>query len=279
VAKLKDIASDIFNIAKGIGLSKPATGDQQEFSLDKFMGKMQERNSLARANRYVVRIAPPQWALELGEKETADDLVFFCDNVNYPGTSIIPVDIKRQGLGTFDRRPSNIIADEVTASFMLDNTGRNLNFFHKWAQNIVNMDESKGPYGVTNNATFGEIQYRARYTTTMEIEMYDQAANLINRVKMFEVWPSQISPVTLGWAQNDEYARVQVNFQQRYYTIDEFEPTASDPRQMSAFEQLLRIGQSARALKSSFKTPNNVGDVINVVSNTQTFLKALGGKS
>jgi hypothetical protein len=42
---------------------------------------------------------------------------------------------------------------------------------------------------------------------------------------------------------------------------------------------LLRIGQSARALSSSFKTPNNVGDVINVVSNAQTFLKAIGGKT
>jgi len=44
-------------------------------------------------------------------------------------------------------------------------------------------------------------------------------------------------------------------------------------------EQLLRIGQAAKALKSSWKKPTNVGDVINVVSNGQTFLKALGGKT
>ena len=42
-------------------------------------------------------------------------------------------------------------------------------------------------------------------------------------------------------------------------------------------EQLLRIGQTGTALKASWKTPNNVGDVINVLSNAQTFLGAIGG--
>ena len=279
MAKAKDIAKDLFNIFKGLGLNKPATGAQQEFSLDKFTGKMQERNSLARANRYVVRIPPPPWAAGV-DAQAAQDMVFFCDNVNFPGASIIPVDIKRQGIGPFDRRPSNIIPEEITLSVMLDGAGYNLNFFHKWLANVVNMDVSKGEMGTQNGALPGEVFYRDNYTVDIEIEIYDTAANMINKVKCFEVWPSQISPVSLGWAQNDEYARVQVNLQQRAFKIEDQGPAqTSDPRQLSAFEQLLRIGQAANALQSSFKTPNNVGDVINVVSNSQTFLKAIGGKS
>ena len=42
-------------------------------------------------------------------------------------------------------------------------------------------------------------------------------------------------------------------------------------------EQLLRIGQTGTALKASWKTPNNVGDVINVLSNSQKFSKAIAG--
>ena len=278
MAKIKDVASDLFNIFKGLGLNKEATGSQQEFSLDKFTGKMQERNSLARANRYVVRMSVPQWAAGV-DAQAAQEIMFFCDSVNFPGASIVPVDIKRQGIGPFDRRPSNIIPEEVTLSIMLDGAGYNLNFFHKWINSIVNMDMSAGELGTRDGALPGEVHYRDFYKVDIEIEIYDTAARMINKVKMFECWPSQISPVSLGWAQNDEYARVQVNMQQRAFTIEDQGPAqGSDERQLSAFEQLLRIGQAAKALKSSWKTPNNVGDVINVVSNGQTFLKTLAGK-
>jgi len=279
MAKILDVAKDAFNLFKGIGLEKTATGADSQFNLNNFIGKMQERNSLARANRYVVRIATPPW----GGAAAAQDLVFFCDNVNLPGASVVPVDIKRNSIGPFDRRPSNVIPDEITASFMLDSAGQNLKFFHDWLANIMGIDDSAG--GATspdaNGAKYDELHYRDRYVTTMEIETYDMAANKIHTVKCFEVWPSQISPVTLGWAQNDEYARVQVNFQLRFFTSETTEsPTeATGERELTAMEQLLRIGQAAKALKSSWKKPTNVGDVINVVSNGQTFLKTLGGKT
>jgi hypothetical protein len=47
---------------------------------------------------------------------------------------------------------------------------------------------------------------------------------------------------------------------------------------MSGFEQLIRIGTAAKALKASMKKPTSVGDVINMTSNAQTFLGSLGGK-
>lgn len=280
MAKASDIAKDLFNIFKGLGLNKPATGAQQEFSLDKFTGKIQERNSLARANRYLVTFGNIPWATGT-DAQAATDITFFVDNINFPGASIIPVDIKRQGLGVFDRRPSNVIPEEITLSVMLDGAGYNLNFFHKWLQNTVNFDYSKGPSGSTGGALPGEVYYRDHYCCEqMQIAIYDVGARKINEIECYEVWPSQVSPVSLGYAQNDEYARVQVNLQVRSIKIkDQGDAPTNDPREMSAFEQLLRIGQSARALKSSFKTPNNVGDIINVVSNGQTFLKAIGGKS
>ena len=46
MAKLLDIGRTLFNLGKGIGLEKPRTGAQQPYSLDKFIGKLQERNSL-----------------------------------------------------------------------------------------------------------------------------------------------------------------------------------------------------------------------------------------
>ena len=284
----------IFSMAKGKALEKEDKGDKTvgqdsnegKFNIGTFKGQMTKANGLARANRYMVTIRPGPNFWGLGN-DAIGPLRFFCDNVNIPGASIIPIDHKRQGIGPFDRRASAIVPAEISASFMLDARGRNLQFFQDWISNTVYM----GPKN-NNIAThvsdaglaFGEMRYRSEYICEMDIETYDMAANKINTLTAYEVWPSQLGDVTLGWAQNDEVARVTINFQlQRWVTENHQLPegTADEShsnRQLSPMEQLLRIGQSAVALKSSWKKPRNVGDVINIASNAQTFLGSFGGK-
>tara|TARA_B100001113_G_scaffold133804_1_gene109670 strand:+ start:666 stop:1523 length:858 start_codon:yes stop_codon:yes gene_type:complete len=280
MAKIRDIASTLFNLGKGMGLEKPRRGHEAEYNLNKLLGKMQERNSLMRANRYFMEIAPPGWS-NATDVETARDLMFFCEAVNLPGASVVPVDHKRLGIGPFDRRPSNIIPAEISATIMLDTAGRNLSFFQKWISHIVMMDAQKpGHIRGSDNASFGQVAYRATYLSpTIKIHTIDQAGNKIATLTAHECWPSLLGDVTLGWAQNDEYARAQVNFQLRYFTTEEFEPTAPGlERELSGFERLIRLGTAGKSLLASFKKPNNVGDAINILSNVQTFAGTLGGK-
>lgn len=276
MAKLKDVAKTLFNLGKGMGLEKPREGGQKEFNLDKFKGALQRDNSLMRANRYVVTIIPgPGWTWT---SEQAKQLVFFCDAVNIPGVTINPSDITRLGLGTFDRRPGRMLPSEISASFMLDQNGNNLNFFQNWVTNIVNMDASS-PNHESGTALYGEQYYRDNYIGTMEIATYDVSANKILTLTAYEVWPNVLGDVTVGWAQNDEYARVQINFQLRYWTTDLLPgPDAASERALGGFERLIRLGTAGQSLISSMKTPNNVGDAINIVSNAQTFLGTLGGR-
>lgn len=296
MAKIYNVAKDLFNLAKGKALE---TGEYNEgvgedspkgaFNVGTFLGKVQEANGLARANRYLVEIDTPQgaWVQNSGGAGVVQSLQFFCDNVNIPGAAIIPVDHRRNSIGPFDRRAQAIVPSEISASFMLDARGRNLNFFQQWATNIVSMGGPEKAADVTvdfKGAAFGEIAYRNDYITTMRIKTFDMAAQHINTTTMYEVWPSQIGDVTLGWAQNDEIARLTVNFQVRNWVAENHQlPEGQDPsvyanRALSPMEQLLRIGQTGTALKASWKKPSNVGDVINLVSNAQTFLGSFGGR-
>lgn len=296
MAKIYNVAKDLFNLAKGKALE---TGEYNEgvgedspkgaFNVGTFLGKVQEANGLARANRYLVEIDTPQgaWVQSSGGAGVVQSLQFFCDNVNIPGAAIIPVDHRRNSIGPFDRRAQAIVPSEISASFMLDARGRNLNFFQQWATNIVSMGGPEKAADVTvdfKGAAFGEIAYRSDYITTMRIKTFDMAAQHINTTTMYEVWPSQIGDVTLGWAQNDEIARLTVNFQVRNWVAENHQlPEGQDPsvyanRALSPMEQLLRIGQTGTALKASWKKPSNVGDVINLVSNAQTFLGSFGGR-
>lgn len=290
--KVFNIAKDLFNLSKG----KAFSGEYNEgigedsprgaFNVGTFLGKVQETNGLSRANRYLVEIDPPAGSW-VGEPGVVQALQFFCDNVNIPGAAVIPVDHRRNSIGPFDRRAQAIVPSEISASFMLDARGRNLNFFQKWVSNIVSMGGPEKAADVTVNskgAAFGEIAYRNDYITTMRIKTFDMAAQHINTTTMYEVWPSQIGDVTLGWAQNDEIARVTINFQVRNWVAENHQlPEGQDPsvfanRALSPMEQLLRMGQAGTALKASWKKPTNVGDVINIASNAQTFLGSFGGR-
>ena len=182
--KVFNIAKDLFNLSKG----KAFSGEYNEgigedsprgaFNVGTFLSKVQETNGLSRANRYLVEIDPPAGSW-VGEPGIVQALQFFCDNVNIPGASIIPVDHKRFGIGPFDRRASNIIPAEISASFMLDGMGKNLDFLQQWVAGIVYMGDESGAVNLTVGESrragsseyhgFGELSYRDDYTTEMQI--------------------------------------------------------------------------------------------------------------
>ena len=292
MAKAKDYATNLFNMVKGKGLSKDkAKGSDAKFNLNNFKGQLTDLNGLYRPNRYrfVLERVPNCLTSVEYPKPDNQKLEFYCDNVNIPGASIIPVDYRRLGVGPFDRRASAIVPAEISASFMLDNMGKNLDFFQQWINHIVYMGSGDSAVNTTKNKTtgqhFGEIMYHKDYTCEVSIETYDVRDEHINTTKAFEVWPSQLGDVTLGWAQNDEVGRVTVNFQlQRWtsknHTSADFNATeiVESGREYSGMERLLRIGAAARSLKSAWKSPKNVGDVINLVSGSQTFLNSFGSK-
>ena len=292
MGKSLDIAKNIFNITKGKALEKERDGDKQKFNLNTFKGELTAANGLYRPNRYrfVLETIPKCLNKITYPKPDNQRLEFYCDNVNIPGASIIPVDYKRLGVGPFDRRASAIIPAEISASFMLDNTGKNLDFFQQWVSHIVYMGSDKALHMAEETEGgeqrhFGEIDYHSNYTCQVKIETYDVRDVHINTTRAYEVWPSQLGDVTLGWAQNDEVGRVTINFQlQRWVTTNEtdkdFNATevVESGRELSGMERLLRIGAAAKSLKAAWKKPNNVGDVINLVSGSQTFLNSFGSK-
>ena len=302
-----NLAKNIFNLSKGKALEKPKRGSSTSGQLDSqpgspgespgtfnvgsFISAIVQTNGLARANRYLVTIDQPRGAWAAGLGGVTQQLQFFCDNINLPGAQVTPYDHKRNTIGPFDRRAGNIIPAQITASFMLDARGQNLAFFQKWVSSIVYMGSTSASAENQvdeNGAAFGELAYRDDYATTMRIETYDMAANKINTLTAYEVWPQLLGDVTLGWAQNDEVPRVTVNFELRHWVATNHGlPEGSDlfdkdsffsSRALSPMEQFLRIGQTGTALAASWKTPNNVGDVINVLSNSINFGKAIQGR-
>ena len=140
MGKAKDWAKTLFHTQKGRLLSKGKDfdGGTVEFNVNDFRSTLNQNNGLYRPNRYLFKIKTPPATMHRADVfNQANELMFFCDNVNIPGLSLIPVDYKRLGIGTFDRRASSAIPAEISASFMLDGMGKNLNFFQSWVNSII----------------------------------------------------------------------------------------------------------------------------------------------
>ena len=277
MANIKDLATSAIGLFKGKLLEKTATGQQQQFNLNSFIGSLQEVNSVQQPSRYLVEIGAPGWATS--KQNELRTLSFFCDAVNMPGATTMMSEFKKQGYGTFDRRPVSLIMPDLTLSIMLDSRGNNLGFFQQWMTEVQNINISQGQQTEVNGAAPFQVRYRGNYISTIMITTFDMAGTPITKMTAYECFPSVLGDVALGWNQTDEIARVSVNFQIRSWNVETLEGTAAaEPRALSGFEQLIRIGTAAKTLKASLKTPTSVGDVINVVSNSQTFLQSFGGK-
>ena len=306
MGKAKDWAKTLFHTQKGRLLEGEKDGSKIEFNVNQFRSAINKANGLYRPNRYLFKIKTPPRVVssQLDPQNTINEMVFFCDNINIPGLSLIPADYKRLGIGTFDRRATSAIPAEISASFMLDGMGRNLNFFQDWTSSIAYMGDLLNdpathakPSGTMNGrviTSYGELAYHKDYCVDVEIQTFSSAVAdpdnpkepmKISTLHAYEVWPSQLGDVTLGWAQNDEVGRVTLNFQLRRWSVENhvdpsFDPMESvlNPDDFSFFEKMLRIGQGAMALKNAYKKPRNVGDVLNLVSGAQTFKQSFGGR-
>ncbi len=276
MANIKGVIADSFNLLKGKLGEKTATGDDQQFNLNTFIGTLQEVNSVQQPSRYLVEIGAPGWATSMTSELRT--IAFFCDAVNMPGATTMMSEYKKQGYGTFDRRPVSLIMPDLTLSIMLDSNGNNLGFFQRWMTEIQNIDVSKGQQTEAGGSAPFEVKYRSNYIAQITVTTFDMAGTPITKLTAYEAFPSVLGDVALGWNQTDEIARLSVNFQLRYWTVEQLEGTpAGEPKSLSGFEQLMGVVTAGKTLKASWKTPNNVGDAINVISNTQTFLKAFGG--
>ena len=277
MANIKDLTTSAIGLFKGKLLEKTATGQDQQFNLNKFIGSLQEVNSVQQPARYLVEVAAPGWATS--RQEDLRTIAFFCDAVNLPGATTMMSEFKKQGYGTFDRRPVTLLMPDMTLSIMLDSKGQNLRFFQEWMLAVQNINLSQGQNTDVDGASPFEVRYRNKYITSIKVTTFDAAGTPTSVLNARECFPSVLGDVSLGWNQTDEIARVSVNFQIRSWDIEALEATPpAEPRALGGFEQLIRIGTAAKTLKASFKTPRNVGDVINVVSNSQTFLSSFGGK-
>ena len=322
---LMNIGSGISGIAGlGSGLAQNFFGSKRDgakstLSLQTFLGQLNARGGLYRPtlfmvmvtpkdrNRFYKKIPPVQAAgepLEIDIDVPERPIMMLCNSAALPGAQIITSDYRRQGYGTFDRRPFGIQVTDIPLTFFIDNDGLVLSFFNSWINNIVNLDTGKGEHHDDfHDKQLFEIGYRDDYLCTIDIfclrgdlshdkskgNAIGQAAAMEQSVihyQLHEAFPIQVGDITVAWAETDSFSLLPIQFTFRSYTVDTLKDQKKKhkgkhpmgPRAFSMAEKIGliagaagQIGSLQGASKQSIAT-----NAINILNNRQ-IMSTTGG--
>ena len=193
-----------------------ADGGSTRFNVAKLRSDLNTMGGLARPPLFLTTVLPPRALISEGPQP------LLCSSATLPGKQIIPVDHKRLGYGTLDRRVSGAVMPDVSLTFFVGTNGEPLTYFNKWLDNIFYTDARQGAEGrspTSNTPTFN-IRFRSQYISSVQIAWFDEAHNQFIEYTLHECFPMQIGDVSLAWAENDSFASVAVNFTYRYYTLN-----------------------------------------------------------
>lgn len=209
------------------------------FNLNEFRANLNAVGGLASPSKFAVYITSPAFLSGVAssyDKYDENDLVsglnenmniadarilsMLCDSAQLPGKSLQIQEYRPQGYGKISKIPVDISHDTLQLSFLLDNDHRVMNFLQYWFQEIINTgSEFEGPSMTFKNRAAYELNYKKNYATTMIIQFYANGdENSFIEYEFHDVYPMQIAPVQLGWDQNDQIAKVSVEFSYSGYT-------------------------------------------------------------
>lgn len=153
-------------------------------------------------------------------QSTQEVLGFFCADINLPGVSLATTEIRRQGIGPFEKKPYAPIMVDSTFQFMVDGEGFISQFFFEWVRYILNYSMgNKGMNGLAYSMNAYEVDYKVNYAVDIVIEVFDKSGRLIKVYTLYEAYPLQLGEVQMSYASIDEVMRLPVTFTYRDFEL------------------------------------------------------------
>jgi hypothetical protein len=179
------------------------------FNISNFKSVMDKHGGPARASLFEVEIAgAPQFQVGI----TSDDVRFFCQTVAVPGINLETTPYRPTGIGFTESMPMGTSPDALNCVFLLDSNHRVITFFHRWISSVVNVSAARGD--TVSGLPRHQIEYKSSYAaSSMIIRHYSTSDPFRSYQYLFYgVYPTQVSPVELGWSNKDAPATVSINF-------------------------------------------------------------------
>lgn len=199
------------------------------FNIDQFKSNIQSDGYL-KANQFEVIFVPPpimyntninNLGTPVSTMITAANMRFRIEQVRAPGVQLFSVDYPRYGIGTTQKMPFNAQFQESTFSILCDGYGDIWQFWYNWLRAINEFsgtDSSR--VGYANRIPRYTNEYKENYSTIMQLIIYDQFGNVIERINMYEAFPTAIRETQLSWADTQDLMRLSIAITYSSFTLN-----------------------------------------------------------
>jgi len=195
-----------------------------EFNISQFRAEVY-LNGILKQNKFLLNFSKPKLLNNLNLSSVlsaASDTRFLttrCDSAVIPGVTFFSTDnIRRYGYGQIERRPYLPAFNPINISFIVDRDADVINFFHTWANNIVNYDRNR--IGSTKNRPYF-LNYKDDYISKqMNIYLYDENIQTSLIVNLYDAYPINTTDISLNWDETTTPLRFNVQMQYTDYTME-----------------------------------------------------------
>ena len=280
MAKKIDTAMNVLGTAAAVtsflNLGKPSNGGGR---LSKFYASL-KHHPVARTNRFEVSFGLPNILGPYRHSESHALLQLRCDNASVPGVSITTADVQRYGFGLMEKVPTGATMSDFTCSFIGDDEGLIYKLFYRWMTGIVKWD---GKPSFNEKMSYNKLrpyehEYKDNYSTTIDINTYNEAEDKLTCYRLYEAFPISIGEIQYNWGDNDNLVRIPVNFAYSYFKVQQIDETTAfgmgAKNDLGMLGSLIKAGTAIQTF-AAMRKPQSVGDMINVVNNAKIVVSGL----
>jgi len=172
----------------------------------------------ASSSKYDINISLPialqDTSFSLITASMNDLIPFRADDVTTPGVALLTNDTNKWGIGPRIKQPYNAVLSPVTIRFIADSSGELEAFFNTWFNLGFNYSEDSSTVPTFN------ANYRSDVVSSqINIIKYDRTGNVINSYNLYNALPVMISPIRMGWDEQNQIIKFMVSFTYQSFTI------------------------------------------------------------
>jgi|LakMenE01Jun11ns_1017448.scaffolds.fasta_scaffold9957288_2 hypothetical protein len=181
-------------------------------------------------------------------KQISENMSFRVDQVRAPGISLISSDINHYGIGPTQKKPTNAQYQETNISMIGDHFCEFWQYWYQWTRSIFQYSGTS-----TGQAPTYTAEYKDQYSSTIVIVIYDHYGNSIQKINLFEAFPSALREIPLSWGDGN-LMRINVSLAYTEYTIEgsSILRTRSQPGGLSTAKERETIGVGVGSSQSIF---------------------------
>lgn len=206
------------------------------FNLDRFKSNLDSYGYL-KNNVFEVGVQTPNFMLgsvlnNNGNISSMTDInnfmKFRIDQTSVPGVSILSGDHAIYGVGPTQKMPYGAFFHDITFSILLDKKADLWNFWYNWVRYIYEFNGTE-PNSRNFNIGGGEgsqrtpaftTRYKDDYSSMMQIVMYDTTGNVVQKVNLYEAFPSSVREIPLSWNDHGDLLRIAVSITYSHFSIE-----------------------------------------------------------